>query len=409
MGRPTPCPASVDVAFRAVLTLLTDADLHAPEARGVCHVLVAGGTVVWIGADVPTLDPQLEVAVVPLGGRRVIPGLVDGHVHVTGGGGEGGPATRVPPPPLTAYTRHGVTAVIGLLGTDDIVRSPADVLSRVHGLRAEGLRAWMLTGGYHLPAATVTGALRTDLVHLDPVLGVGEVAMSDHRGTVVTAQVLLDLASEVRAAALLGGKAGSIHLHLGDGRDGLNPLREAIARDHVPVQLWHPTHVNRQSALLDDAIDLAVTHGLRIDVTAFPVDRDDPAVPAATAIARALRAGVKPGQVTLSSDAGGSLPVFDTAGRLAGLGVGSAAGLLPTVAALTADGIALSDAVACVTSGPADQLGLAHVGRLAVGAPADLVVLDDDLTPTDVMIDGRWHRRAGITLVRGTFEVGTDA
>ncbi len=391
-----------------MLTLLTDVDLHAPRSRGVVHVLVAAGRIVWIGPDRPSLDPSLGVEVVELGGRTVVPGLVDGHVHVTGGGGEGGPSTMVPPPALSTFTSVGVTTVIGLLGTDDITRSPADVLARVHGLRAEGLRAWMLTGGYHLPAATVTGRVATDLVQLEPVLGVGEVAVSDHRGSVTDARALLDLASEVRAAALLAGCGGSVHLHLGDAPAGLAPLREAIDAQHVPVSLWHPTHVNRSSTLLDEAIALALDTGLRIDVTAFPVDDDDPAVPAAAALRRAIDAGVALEQLTLSSDAGGSLPVFDAGGVLTGLDVGAADGLLDTVRALVADGLPLQDALVCVTTAPAAQLGLRDVGHLDVGAHADLVVLDPDLNPTAVMIGGRWHVRDGELVVRGTFETGTN-
>ena len=76
-----------------------------------------------------------------LEGRRVIPGLIDGHVHLTGGGGEAGPNTRVPPLGLSRLTAGGVTTAVGVLGTDDTVRTPAELVTAARGLIADGLSA----------------------------------------------------------------------------------------------------------------------------------------------------------------------------------------------------------------------------------------------------------------------------
>ena len=78
-------------------------------------------------------------------------------MHLTGGGGEAGPQTRVPPVALSRLTRGGVTTAIGVLGTDDAIRTPAELVTVARGLVAEGLSAYCLTGGYHVPPATVTG------------------------------------------------------------------------------------------------------------------------------------------------------------------------------------------------------------------------------------------------------------
>jgi N-acetylglucosamine-6-phosphate deacetylase len=51
-------------------------------------------------------------------------------------------------------------------------------------------------------------------------------------------------------------------------------------------------------------------------------------------------------------------------------------------------GCAVPDAVATVTSTPADLLGLAERGRLAVGARADVTVLDPDLVVVATIIAG---------------------
>ena len=49
----------------------------------------------------------------------------------------------------------------------------------------------------------------------------------------------------------------------------------------------------------------------------------------------------------------------------------------------------LRDALALTTAVPADYLGLADRGRIAVGTRADLVVLDSSLAVTDVWVGGR--------------------
>lgn len=376
-----------------MFTLLRDADLHTPEHVGVRDVLLGADRVLWIGRGDPSpLGAGVEVHEMALDGATVVPGLVDGHVHVTGGGGEGGPATSTPQPPLSMFTAAGVTTVVGLLGTDDVVRTPGQVLQRVRALRELGLGAWMLTGGYGLPPATVTGDLATDLVHLGPVLGVGEVAVSDHRGTAPTPADLVALAARVRTAALLGRKAGTVHLHVGDGRGGLDPLRAALDASDVPVAHWHPTHVNRSAGLLDDAVALANDSGVRIDVTAFPVEHpDDPALEAGAALARALDAGVPSHRLTCSSDAGGSLPQFDDDGRLVHLATAGCQGLLAAVRHLVGAGLDLADALRPVTTNPADQLGLDRLGRIAPGGADHLVVLDEDLAVRHVLAGDRWH------------------
>ena len=53
----------------------------------------------------------------------VVPGFVDMHVHVTGGGGEAGPASRCPESQLSAFLRVGTTTVVGVCGTDSVSRS----------------------------------------------------------------------------------------------------------------------------------------------------------------------------------------------------------------------------------------------------------------------------------------------
>ena len=385
-----------------MLDLLLHADVYAPEPLGHRAVLVGGGRVLSITERAPRLD-GVEVRTTDLEGRRLVPGLVDAHVHVTGGGGEAGPHTAAPSPALTAYTTAGVTSVVGLLGTDDTTRTTGGLLRQVHALRAEGLSAWAWTGGYHLPPTTLTGSVRGDIAFVEPILGFGELAISDHRSSQPTADELARLAADCHVGGLMTGKAGVLHLHLGDGRRGLDLVRQLVEATEVPPRTVHPTHVNRRAALFDEALELTRT-GVTIDVTAFPpafATSDE--VLAADALVRALDAGLDD-RVTVSSDGGGCLPEFDRQGELVRMGFATSGALADLLADLLGRGVPLDRALLPFTRTPARLLRLARKGEIAVGADADLVVLDADGRPADVMARGRWHVSGGQPVVRGTFE-----
>ncbi len=386
-----------------MLTLLKNVEIYAPEPRDARHLLVGAGKVLWMGRDLPALPASLGVAERDFGGRRVIPGLVDGHVHLTGGGGESGPESRVPPVPLSRFTLGGVTTVVGVLGTDDVTRTPGALVAGARGLVAEGLSAWCHTGGYHLPPVTLTGSVRSDIVHVDRIIGVGEVALSDHRSSQPTLDELLRLASEAHVAGLMTGKAGLVHLHLGDGARGLSLVREALERSELPARVFNPTHVNRRRALFEEALGLAEL-GVTIDVTAFPVGPDEDAWSAEDALLRYLGAGLPPARITVSSDGGGCLPVFDADGRVTDMDVGSPGALPAALRSLLERGQPLERILPAFTSNPADLLRLPDKGRIEAGADADLVFLNPNGDLTDVMAMGRWHVVDGRAVVRGTFE-----
>lgn len=387
----------------APLLLLRNADAYAPEALGRRHLLLGGGKLLWMGEEEPALPAALEAEVVDLDGARLIPGFIDGHVHVSGGGGEAGFATRVPAPLLSRYTMAGVTTVIGLLGTDDASRSTAELLSHVYALREQGLSAWGYCGGYHVPPTTLTGSVRGDIALVEPLIGIGELAISDHRSSQPTLDELLRLASEAHVAGLMSGKAGIVHLHLGDGSRGLDLVRQALDTSELPARVFQPTHVNRSKALFEEALALA-KRGCHVDITAFPVEEGEDAWPADEALVRYLDSGAPPERVSISSDAGGCLPCFDGDGRVCGMDVGHSGAMTDTLKALLARGLPLERALPAFTSNPAALLRLAGKGRIAVGADADLVVLDAQANVRDGWIGGVAHVRAGQPVRRGMFE-----
>ncbi|MFC1560381.1 beta-aspartyl-peptidase [Pseudomonadota bacterium] len=383
--------------------LITNANLFAPESLGIRHVLVCAGKIAYIGKQLPQLDDALEVNVTNLDGARLVPGLIDAHTHLTGGGGEAGPSTRVPPLALSQITSAGVTSVIGLLGTDDLTRSPQNLLSQVMGLREEGLSAWCYTGGYHVPVTTLTGSVRSDIVNLEPVIGVGEVAISDHRSSQPTLDEILRLASEAHVAGLMTGKAGIVHFHLGDGKRGLELIRDSLSRSEIPPRVFNPTHVNRNKDLFEEACELS-TRGCNVDLTAFPADSSDHGWSAEDAVERYLGQGYDLSRLTISSDGGGCLPDFNEQGELVKMGFASCAAMADCVKSLLDRGLSEQTVLPLMTSNVATLLKLAKKGRIMTGFDADLVVLDQSNHIDSVMARGVWQVKNNKQLVSGLFE-----
>ena len=352
------------------MTLLLNGDVYAPEHLGHTNILTGGGRILWMGTDRPSFPAYLGVRELDLEGRRVIPGLIDGHCHITGGGGEAGPASKVPAPLAESYRKAGVTTVVGVLGTDDVTRSTAELVAGVRALRAQGINAWCHTGGYHLPLTTLTGSVRSDIVNVDCIIGVGEVAISDHRSSQPTLQELLRIAADAHVAGLMTGKAGILHLHVGDGPRGLELIREALSVSEIPARVFNPTHVNRRKALFHEAIALVKTHGCYIDVTAFPVGDGEDAYSAADALEIYWESGAPLDRVTVSSDGGGCLPVFDAQGQVVSYDVGSSGALLETVRELVGRGHRLECVLPPFTASVAQLLRFPRNGQVLVQSPS---------------------------------------
>jgi len=386
----------------ARLTLLKNAELYAPAKTGRRDVLVGGGEVLAV-SETPLEFAASVCDTVELDGARVIPGLIDGHVHVTGGGGEKGPASRVPAVLLSELTRAGITTCVGVLGTDGTTRNVASLVAATLALRQEGLSAFCWTGSYEVPPITLTGSVRGDIAFVDAVIGAGEIAISDHRSSQPTLDELARLAGDCHVGGLMSGKAGVLHLHLGDGARGLDLVRRILDTTELPPRVFHPTHVNRNKRLFAEAIELA-KRGCTVDVTAFPVEEGEDAYSAEEAIERYLQSGAPPDKITCSSDGGGCLPTYNPQGELVAMDTGRPSAVCEALAALLRRGHALESVLPVFTQNVASLLRLAGKGSLHVGTSADLVVLDEKHEVRDVMARGRFVVRGKVPTVLGMFE-----
>ncbi len=388
-----------------MLLLIKHADVYAPEPGGRCDLLLGGGKILRMEPDIRI--PRKYCEVIDARNLRVLPGFIDAHVHIMGGGGEGGFATRTPGLPLTDAIRGGVTTVVGCLGTDGHTRNMAGLLAKAKGLEEEGLSTFLYSGSYGLPLRTLMPSLEEDLLFIDKVIGAGEVALSDHRSSQPTFEAFVQVVAMARRGGMLSGKAGVVNVHLGDGPRGLDFLRRVIAETELTANQMLPTHINRNPHLFEEGIAYAKAGGF-VDFTTSTLASylKDGEIPCPKALRRMLEAGVDPGHITFTSDGQGSLPDWDDSGRLLEVSVGRVTSLFPAVRqAVLEEGIPLETALRVITSNPARILKLKAKGRLAPGQDADLVLVDPkDLEVRTVIAKGRLLMKAGKVLAKGLFE-----
>ncbi|MTH45700.1 beta-aspartyl-peptidase [Intestinirhabdus alba] len=376
-----------------MFTLLTNARVFSPEDAGLCSLLLYADRIVAVEKEISLFNDVTET--IDCRGKWVIPGLIDQHVHLTGGGGEAGFASRTPAVKLRDLIEAGITTVVGVLGTDAISRSPKDLYAKMQSLNLEGLRAFMHTGAYAVPSPTITRSVRDDITFIPAILGV-KIALADHRGSYPTLQELLRLISDIRVASLLAGKKGLLHVHLGNLPEGMSQLN-ALCDAGIPIHHISPTHVARTEALFAQAIDFA-RRGGHIDVTSG----GSRFMPQEEAIRNALEAQVPADRITISSDGNGSVPRFNAQGIVEGLSAAPVSGNLQLLPRLIDAGIAVPQAVAMMTANVAQSLGISG-GVLAAGERADICVLNDDLSLAHLFAAGKQVLRDGECLINGNF------
>ena len=358
------------------------------------ELLIADKRIAAVGDTVNCTFDGLEI--IDGRGLRAIPGYIDQHVHITGGGGEGGFANQVPPLKFSAPVKAGITTIVGLLGTDGTTRSVESLVAKAKAFREQGLTCYCLTGAYQYPSPNVTGSVRRDIVMLEECIGV-KIAICDHRSATITRDELIRLASDAHQAGVLSGKPGIVHLHTGSGKDQLNIIFEALEHSEVPIATFRPTHV---AGKIDQAIKFANMGGF-IDITCDP----DNMAKRCALIHRAM-IECPEGSVTLSTDGNGSLPVWNAKKEMIGIGAGKVISLHNTIKGLVEyEQMALEDAITIATKNPAKALGLeGKKGCLTPGADADILLLDEELNIDTTIALGRLLLQNGQMQVFCNFE-----
>jgi N-acetylglucosamine-6-phosphate deacetylase len=354
-------------------------------------IAVSDGTVDAVGAGAPPREADHV-----LGPATVVPGFVDTHVH-GGGGANFSAATRTDTSTAVDFhRRHGTTRLIASLVTaapDELLRQvtglAADVgAGLIDGIHLEGPWLSTLRCGAHAPSLMRD----PNLAELDQLLDAGAVRMvtiaPERTGAtaaierivaagVVAAVGHTEATYEQTRAAIDAGATVGTHL--------FNAMRPIDRREPGPIV-----------ALIEDArvtVEV-ITDGVHVD----------------PAIYRHITRGAGPERVSVVTDAISaagmadgtyelgpmSVEVVDGVARVAG--TQTIAGSTATMAQLFrfvlrhselgADE-ALLTAVRQSSVNPARALGLPSA-ELAVGATADLVVLDRALDVRGVMRRGSW-------------------
>lgn len=386
-----------------MFTLVRNISIAGQSAGQLQDMLIAGQKIAAVAEAGRLKLEGVDYRVVEARGLTAIPGFIDPHVHILGGGGEGGPATRAPEIRIEDCLSCGVTTVIGCLGTDSVTRHMSSLLAKARALEIEGLSTWIYTGAYNLPTPTITGSVRSDVALIDKVIGAGEIAISDHRSSQPTFEEFLKLVAECRVGGMLGGKAGVAHFHLGDGRRGLEYFFRMLEESELPATQVIATHANRNRHLFSQALEW-IRRGGYIDLTCGPEPYDPDEVSVMEALGQIKSLGLPLSRVTVSSDANGSLPVFDEKGQLVALTVASQKDFIRAFREVVQKNIlSLEEAAAVFSSNAADFYRLPEKGKLFPGYEADLLLLDEALQVKYVFSRGRMVVEGGQLKVRSTF------
>lgn len=336
------------------------------------------------------------------GGPIVAPGFVDVHVHGWGGhDAMGEPSTL--DGMARALARHGVTA---FLPTG--VTAPLDVLARF----ADRVRGW-------IPGAPIDGAAPLGFNLEGPFLATARKGAHDPTHLRAPADIdeqamkplledlrLITIAPELPGALgmIAAMRARGIRVSLGHSAATFDQATAGYAAGATSTtHLFNAmTGVEHRAPGLavaaltdDDAYVELIADGVHVDRALWPLISRAKPVDRLLLVSDAISlAGVGDGHARIG---GLEVEVVGDRASLAGTGTlaGSVIALDTAVRNLVAAGVSLPAAVAAASRNPLALLGESEGGRIAVGQPADLVELDDELRVRRVMRAGRWLDQTG--------------
>ena len=394
------------------MIVLRNAKVLAPEPLGRKDVVIAGARIVAL-AEPGVAITGIDLEEHDLDGLALTPGFIDNHVHVLGGGGGLGFASRAPELHTSQLTRAGITTVIGMLGFDATSKDVRTLVAKTKAFKEDGISAYALTGAtLEHPVPTLTGHIRDDVAFVEEIIGVGEISVSElgyaYDSNGPGAQYIAEAATAALLAGRLARKRGYLCLQVPPYHGAcLKPVMAMLDRTGLPIAQLLPSHVNQTDAYMEDAIAWSKRGGL-VDLGAnySPENNFSQATPPAKAITRLLEAGVPLAQILLSSDGNGAPPKEEQREGQPAVANYMLVGALHATwrRLIVEEGLAPGDALRVVTANVAEATGLRAKGRIAVGMDADLVAFDDDWRIRTVMARGQVMVADGARAVRGMFD-----
>ena len=370
---------------------------------GVLDILIKDGTIAAFG---PKLDVSAE-RTIDAAGLFIVPGFIDMHVHLREPGFE---AKETIASGARAAARGGFTTICAMPNTNPV----NDDRATTERILAEARRAAVVNV---LPIAAVSrGSKGEDLVDMAGLAAAGAVAFSDDGLPVATSR-LMRRALEGAAAfgrlvidhcedrALAAG--GVMHEGAVSARLGLPGISSAaeeivIARDIILAEALgtrvHIAHLSTAGGVR--MVAAAKARGVRVSAEATPhhllltdaaVEGGDanfkmnPPLRTAADVA-ALVDGIRTGVIDVIATDHAPHTAEEKGRRFDRAPFGVVG--LETAVALILDRfvrpniLSLGRVVELLAANPARLLGLPGKGRIAVGADADLTVLDPDLPMT---------------------------
>lgn len=392
-----------------MITIIKNANVYKPEHIGIKDVLLIGDKIAAIDEHIVIdVNGAVQVLEINAKGKFLVPGFIDSHVHILGGGGEGGFSTRTPEASLTSLTTSGVTTVVGCLGTDAVARDVSSLLAKARGLDEEGITTYIYTGSYRFPLMTITGEIMKDIMVVDKTIGIGEVAISDHRSSQPTFDEFIRAVADARVGGMLSGKAGIVNIHLGDGQRKIDFLKRAVAETEIPITQFLPTHINRSPELFEECVSYAKDGGY-IDFTGSENpdfwEETDGEVRFSKGLKRLLEEGIDQDNFTLSSDGQGSMPIFNDKKEYIGIGIGKSTSLTIAIKeCIFRESIPLEIALRAVTCNPAKILKFKNKGKIEASMDADICLLDENLDIDTVIAKGKIMVQDKKPVVYGMFD-----
>ena len=361
---------------------------HVHGANGADGVLVEDGLITWVGTGSPPRRPDEEV--VAADGEWIAPGFIDLQVNgfkghdAAGGSGEISAMSE-------ALPSTGVTSFLATL-----ISAPVEAGARFaeSAAASESLGARVL--GAHIEGPFINPSFRgaherSCLADPDPA-SVDVIALA--RPRLVTLAPELPGALDAIARLVAAGVVVSAGHTGADFEQGRRAIAAGIRFGTHVYNAMPPVHHRRPGIALALLLDRRVSVGLIADgehvhpaVCEQLVRVKDPARIALTTDQTAA-AGAPPGRYSLTGRTvvSDGIVVRLEDGTLAG-SAATMDGLVRRIAAVP--GMSAATAISMASTVPARVLGERDLGRIRVGACADLVVLDADLHVRLTMVGGR--------------------